>query len=1295
MDKIIFTDEQQKVIDAPIEDILVSAAAGSGKTTVLVQRIIEKILRGDYSLDQILVVTFTRDAASHMKQKIATELRNCINREGAAGGDRETVKKLRAELAKLPNSYIQTIDSFCTRVINEKSHVCADRKELKLVEAGAAVLGESELDLIMTQAASEAIEESYQELDPHFEELTHMFGDGRNDNGLAECLVKVYKRLRSMPDYMDICHDFVDKRKRADEEERVLGLEEVIDRIVETFAFVDDRTVSAVREYADYVSFLAKDKDNDERKEWFLALTDRVYEYTRKIIAAHNRHEDPKVLWKMIKDEAVIIGSEGDKYNGLPNSKADDTDEVQEFKLSFGPVAAVLLLLKKVIGIAKAPSGYGGVAEQYLPGSEITDILMRTPEEFLFLQRKRTDAVESFVGLIGNLDSRYAELKARVHGMDFPDQEHLAKLILSQEEAGEYYRNKFREIYIDEYQDNSALQDAIIELIARDDDRGNVFRVGDVKQSIYKFRYANPSRFIQRANELRREDTRGELFTLNCNHRSSVAILDLCNIVFEQLMCTKATEIEYNEEHRLNHPENKADGELPRVVLVNNYGIAKSNVTSDGQLHFRNFTPQAVQREIEYYMQKGIEPGQICVLTRSGKMAAQIAYYLGKADVPAFYAQELDIFADEEVHGICNILIAVANERRDEFLTGILLSAYRVSNFTLDELAEVHLYAAKREKYGRDLQLIDKLRIYAGALEEDVRYPSLQARICAFLDWFDDLRSDLVITDIGMLVDRIYRDTGVCAASVAAAEKFSLFKKWLISNFMRFGSDISAIATRLEDMKIKLGGSATVSQDVEYDDRVKCMTIHGSKGLEFDCVIIAELGSNTPGRSDDRLTFDKDMGFVTEDYSEEELSVYTSIESIARSSKERLSDISEDLRLLYVAMTRAKKNLSILAEANLDVEEPEDGKKKSKKGDSYGKMIRSVLRQPAKAISRQHWLTMNSRMVDAFIASLIRLRGADLILQRLNDCFNAGAYDGMVVPIDFEGLECVIYDDLPKPDQIDEADLLSGDTEDEPEGSETDIDNEEFVLLIQDDRQFDGELFAEGVDDKGMPIFPAYPYESASKIPFKVSVSQLQEDDRGELKPLNLKVQKFSHYVDRLNGDVGENAAETGTFVHRLLRFIDLAKSQTEADFRSEVDKLADLGIIRTQDKEKAYSFADDIVRFAQSDLGQRLAAADNAGRAEYEKPIVFEIPVSDTDHALAQGIIDCIFYEEDGEAVILDYKTDSMYGVEDSAEARSMVAMERHGIQIDCYAAAVQTAGISVKEKYLVLLRFGEYVKI
>ena len=1296
MGNVVFTKEQQAVIDAPIEDILVSAAAGSGKTTVLVRRIVEKILKGEYSLDQILVVTFTRDAASHMKQKIATELRSRIKKESSEGGDRETAKRLRSELAKLPNSYIQTIDSFCTRVINEKSYVCADREELKLVGSGATVLNESELELMMMQAAALAIDGSYgEEVDPHFEQLTHMFGDGRNDNRLAECLVKIYKRLRSMPDYIDLCDKRVALRKEADGNGIVLGLKEVVDRIAEMFAFVDDRTVSAVKEYAEYVTFKSKEKDDIERRQWFCDITDRVYDYTHKITAAHESGEDPKKIWKMIKDDAVIIGSEEDKYNGLPKAKEDDPDEVEEFKLYFGPIAAVLLLLKNILGIGKAPGGYGSVSEQYTLEKGITDILMRTPEEFLELQKARSDMTEAFVGLIKSMDKKYAELKARVHGMDFPDQEHLAKLILAQEEASEYYRNRFKEIYIDEYQDNSALQDAIIDLIARNDDNGNVFRVGDVKQSIYKFRYANPSRFIERADDLRDPGSPGELFTLNRNHRSRGAILDFCNVVFEQLMSNKATEIEYNEEHKLNYDESKAGGDLPRVVLVNNHGVAKSNVTTDGQLHYRNFTPMAVEREIEYYMNKGIEPGKICVLTRSGKMAAQIAFYLDEqVKIPAFYAQELDVFADEDIHGICNILISVANQRRDEYLAGVLLSGYRISNFTLDELASVQLFAAQNENGGGDYSLIDKLRLYVNGFPMDERHPDLYQRVCNFVDWFDDLRSDLVITDIGMLIDRIYRDTGVCAGSVAAAEKFSLFKNWLIGNFMRFGSDISAIASRLEDMKIKLGGSTTVSHDVEFDDRVKCMTIHGSKGLEFDCVIVAELGSTTPGKSDDRFTFDKDMGFVTEDYSEDELSVYTSIESLARSSKERLSDISEDMRLLYVAMTRAKNDLSILVEADLDMGMAEGGGK-GKKGSSCGSMIRSILRQPNTAISRQHWLTESGRMIDDFLASLLRLSGADPILQRLNNCFNGGNYAGMVVPIDFEGLECVIYDDLPMPDQIDESDITDNDGDEGSDEGIADPEDEEDVLVVYDRRVFDSELYTEGVDENGMPVFPEYPHEDASRYPFKVSVSQLQEDGIGDLSPLNLKVHSFSHYVDKLNGDVGESSRELGTFAHRLLRFVDLGNCLTEDGFMAEADKLIERGIIKTGDRLKAYGFSSDIVRFASSDLGRRLAAADRAGRAEYEKPIVFEIPLSGSDHALAQGIIDCIFYDEDGDAVILDYKTDTMYGVEDSADARRMEAMERHGIQIDCYAAAAETAGMRVKEKYLVLLRFGEYVKM
>ncbi len=1258
---MIPSDEQKLVIEAPIKNILVSAAAGSGKTTVLVSRIIDKICKAEFGVDDILVVTFTREAASNMCDKIEKGIKSKIASIRETGEQRDLLPVLEDQLDKLPNAYIQTIDSFCTRVVQEKGYVLAGSGKDRLLEPGNTVLDGNELDLIMDDAANAAIALSYspEYINDDFETLASMFGNGRTDDALAASLVESYKKLRSLPDYIDRAASMLERSLEYCEEGKILCLDKFTSAVLSLYSEIDDQRVAGLHELISQIQFVAK-KNNDRQDKWH-ELVDHYHDYTSHVIEVSKQGDDLETLKAILDIRAVSANENPDMYVGFPNGEPDD--DVRDMMELFGPIAAVFLFLRPLLASGKTPTKYKDSASIYKLPDDYSKIICCGADGLMDRQKKRVALAASYVDLIIRMDRFYEEFKAVVHGMDFPDQEHLALKILKTDEAGSYYRNKFREIYIDEYQDNSELQDAIIAQF----ENNNVFRVGDVKQSIYKFRYAEPSMFLDLLSRYKDHDG-GDLYILKDNYRSDKSILQFVNRIFYRIMGEEGAEIEYDDDQALNFPKvnvgTRADNDnVPHVAVV----------TRDKSGNNAQCIREGVLREVKRYIEAGYEPSDICILARKHKTASMIAGYLNDNGCHARYADEIGVFNDNDIHGLCNILIAAGNELRDEYIIGILLSGYRISNFTLDEVACVILYAKKRHMSGEPL--ITKLRIYASSDADDTD-ERLRERVALFVDWFDSLRNDLIITDISELTDRIYKDTGVGASS-EDPEKFILFKQWLCSNFMRYGSDISTIASRLEKMKIRLGDRTSVKIEDNSDGKIRCMTYHSSKGLEFPCVIVTELDAKVNSDKTGPVKFDPVYGTVIDDYDPQRVRIDSSLEKVFLEEDLKLGDNAELMRLLYVALTRAQNELSIVIPME------------SESFDSYKTLCEFLRYQTEDKCSRAFWLSCHG-MQNAFLAALLSFSGSDRLTKMISDVLYGGRGFKAGNMVDFDGF-VVDISSCSKAEEDDDSV-----EEDDADGSEeNDHNNEENTDTVLDtsSKKTTGviSLYADSYDEAGMPVFSPYPYENATGIPFKISVSQIVHYGVDGSLPINLEVNGLEHYLDIRDGIIDDSASSVGTFIHRILRFIDL--NRAAEDIESALDELIDDEIISAADRSKALEFGVGISEYASSELGKRLVASDVRGEAEYEKPVVFSVPEGD-DSVLVQGVIDCIFKEEDGTYTIIDYKTDR-FRKDITEEEMIEETIRKHKLQLECYAAAMRSSGKTIGRKYIYLIRYGKFVEI
>lgn len=1243
---IEFSEQQKKVIREGIDNILVSAAAGSGKTTVLVERIIQKIIKGEVTIDRLLVMTFTKAAAANMVSKIGKAFKEKIDSET----DPIVVKRLKDQLNLLPSAYIQSIDSFCSRVIREKG----SEFEGIDIEAGFPVVSGPELNVIMENAAREAISSKYlsfKDLESlkksDFYRLTCMFGDGRNDKALEANLVAVYKNLRSLPNYNEYIDGVIQSRHESDDSGRIIMLSDLIRKTVDYYSLVLISANKALDElpFADIV--------NETYYSGMEYIIRTIISEAESVCSFEGTSEEK---FEYIKDSLLRIKNLSLDKGG----KASD-----EFKAAVAPCVSIVFFAGSSV------SGMSGRAGNYLPKFSSDIYIKHGIDGLLDLQKKRTALLSEFKDLLLRMDDSFGKIKRMSRLIDFPDQEHYALKILSDPTIGSIYREKFCEIYVDEYQDNSSLQDRIVAQISNK----NVFTVGDVKQSIYKFRYANPGNFIQKSIDYKDETKgKGKLIPLNNNFRSTPEILDFVNIVFRQLMSSDATEIEYDESQYLNPPEGEVirGNDIPKVLHVRETTDKDAKPDSpfgaeadeESKIFGREF--KGVLSEVkEYLSNPQNKPEDICILTRTNKISRKITAYLNFLGIPAICNDSQNIYEDPDIASICALISVLGNEHRDECLVGVMLAGFRFSNFTVNELAEITLFCmnSNKEEDLLHMNLIVKVRAYANQ-----KHPSnlaLYNKVNDFLEVLENLRSESMIFEVGELVEKIYAETGILATvknrDLGDVSKLREFKNWMCSEFSGRSGDLNYISQVLDELKLGISDPAGFEYDLTSENSIRVMTSHKSKGLEYPFVIVTNLGKDLdkvdPRCPDRYIKFDEKVGFICYDYIEDDV-IYRipSFENDMYNDRHHLEVISEELRLLYVALTRAKKKLSVVLADKIT-------------GPDKVLCENSWVRGGEK-IGRDSHLSARKMSIELMLA-LGRLSSAEDLREELYSAPVPNVKDVSV----FNGVDVVVVD-------------------------ETELDVSYSIPEFEEVEHLKPNLCVSEFDEQGYPKFPVYKFEKSITAPAKTSVSELKreeqrlsysETDEVQKVAINLVVPDIRYFE---NKDSYSTASSKGTLIHNLLHFLDFrsiysdikAGKSTSDALKNEIEYLKEQGVIKDKMLPVIESFSNELQAFVSSKVFRRIAEAEINEKAWFERPMMFSLRVKDTDDdTLAQGVLDVMFMEGD-EAVIVDYKTDRIAS-DDEAEIKRILE-EKHKLQLDLYAASVEASGIKVKEKIIWLVR-------
>ena len=1246
-----WTKEQKRIIDLKNYNILVSAAAGSGKTAVMVERIITLVKNGE-NIDKFLVVTFTKAAAAGMKQKIQKSLIKAVqNKEG-------NVKHLRKQLSLLNRSMITTIDSFCMDVVKKNFH-------LTDVDPNFRVGDKSELSILLQDSVDEALEEEYSSINDNenFRKLVEGFTGNRGDDELSEIIQNAYKFILSFPD---------------------------------PFAWLGDSV--------DMLNVTGEDLKNSnwfsEIKSHIMLLLDGAKGYINTAVEICRESDGPSLyLDTLEKDMALVdnlinlINSDMEKF--MRALKAFKAPRADTFKEEEYPDVD----LEKQIEVSGSKNN-NSLRANYK--NIIASIKKLLPYDLEY--EKYADEINEMQGPIASLktliektDKNYKKKKKEKSIVDFNDLEHYALNILRTKndkgeyepsEAAEYYRKKFNYIFIDEYQDSNSLQEAIIEQIKREN---NLFMVGDVKQSIYRFRLADPSIFNNKYSsytmdgEELSDDATDVAINLNKNFRSRDEVLTATNFVFKNIM---TEEVEYDEKAALNTgSEFSVNTPVELHIIDKNAACDEDgqdqNTDNQDESNGDTDVKSLIDLEIESMETAELEAlfavkrirelmkEEICIAgkTEEGEKKTRKTEYkdivillrsvagwagifeerFSKEDIPFYYDGGKGYYEALEVKVVVNLLKLIDNIRQDIPLLSVMRSP--IGKFTTEELLEIRLKFTKERhfisalnkyiKLGRDNQefsqeLVNKLISFTENIF-DWSYRSRYSRLNDLI--WNILMETKYYNFAGALPNGKTRQANLRMLTDLAYD----FEKTSMRGLFKFLRYIEKIDKGSDDR----GQAKTLG---ENDNVVRLMSIHKSKGLEFPVVILCGLNKQFNLQDTrNKILMHKDYGIAPKFVSVDKR---TEKETLARDAirmKIKKENISEEMRVLYVAMTRAVDRL-IMAGTVSKLEQKE---RNWRRGHSKYFVYRGI--------SYMDWIC--GCLFDK------------VNFQDFNEIIAKGRWKDW-------NLKMITRSDL----------SLNVNEE---------INLWESRIAVMN--TFKTEENSPHYEEIGRRLSFKYPYMTSVNVPTKLSVTELKNLEDKEFTKLRYKIPtlvdafQYNEEADKFILDKKITGSEIGTLLHFVMEHLNLKEDLKKDSIINTIKQMEDKKLLTESEAKIAVNtYSEKIEGFFQSNIGKRII---NSPEVYREAPFVFRKKaaevlnsLNDYDLILVQGIIDCYFIENN-EAVIVDYKTDKIDETKDITPQINKLERE-YNDQIALYKEAVEKiTGKKVKECYLYLFSIGKEV--
>ncbi|MFP4697913.1 MAG: helicase-exonuclease AddAB subunit AddA [Eubacteriales bacterium] len=1219
-----WTLEQQKVIDTKKRNLLVSAAAGSGKTAVLVERIIKMISNEENPLDidKLLVVTFTNAAASEMKERIGQALEDALM-------DKPDNKHLQRQIALLQHASITTIHSFCLNILRSYFH-------LLNLDPTFRIADKTELTLLKTDILREVLERHYEEQDEKFFSLLESYSSNKSDEQLEELILRVHTFSISYP------------------WPKVWLRQQIKDFNISSV--VELEKTSWIKILKDYILNICKDlKQQMEKALALCKLEDGPFMYLEIIT------DELEQLDKIIKEELyenLYNQFSQLSFDNLPRKKSEKVEPALREQ-----VKNIRTKTKKTL-------------------ESIKELYFYQPFNIMIEDiNKVYPILNTLVELVIEFGDEYRKAKKEKNIVDFNDLEHFALELLVERDTNtgetnptlvaEELQNQFEEVLIDEYQDSNLVQETILNSVSKvSKGQPNIFMVGDVKQSIYKFRLAKPELFMEKYNKYTTEESNYQRIDLHKNFRSRKEVLDSVNFIFYQVMSKKIGGVDYNNESALyegmkyNLCENGDCGGATELHIIeaNNKDTGLDEVIdiTDKELEAKMIAKRIkeLMDTSNHYMVfdkqiGGYRPVQykdIVILLRTMSSWADVfVETLINEGIQAYSDTSSGYFDTIEVRTVMSLLKVIDNPRQDIPLISILRSP--VVGLTGEELSIIKSEYPNGDYYDALINIIEQ------PFEHQ-----LNQQCKDFIKKLKEWRERVPYTSIYDLIREIYEDTNYYdyisimpggkqrqANLDMLIEKAHQFEKSSyrgLFNFIRF-------IDRLKKYNLDFGEASILG---ENEDLVRIMSIHKSKGLEFPVVFVSGLGKALNKQDlHQNIVIHPDLGFGP-DYVNYELRYKRgTLAKRAIQKQLELEGLSEELRILYVAFTRAREKLILTGTVS----------SRTSLEKRLEKWVMACLEEK-KELSYS-LVTEASNYLDWVVPSLIRHKSAKKLLEKAgrqidisNELYNEDVHFN---------IEIFSIDDMVEKDLMEKI---------ESEWLEEQLNNWDDEIVY--DKKIKEEV-------KRRLIWQ-YPYKEEVNVHVKMSVSELKKRERQEETP-PLFVEKETMETKEitkpkfLEEEYKLSPAEKGTIIHKAMQYIPLDKLCNYNDIRKTLEIMEEKGFISEQERKSV--FIKDLLAFSKTVLYKRMINAQKNNNLYKEKQFLLGIKACELDKCLKsdelvliQGVIDCFFEGEEG-IVLVDYKTDYV------KERQEQILINRYNKQLQYYQKAIeQITGKTVKEKII-----------
>ena len=1191
-----WTHEQEQAIYKNKSNILVAAAAGSGKTAVLVERIINKIINEKIDIDKLLVVTFTNAAAAEMRERIL----NAIYKKIDESENEAEQQNLQKQVTLLNKASICTIDSFCLDVIRNNFFEIDVSPNFRIADT-------SETELLKLETLEELFEEKYEEQNKQFQELVKTYTSYRDDEPLKDLILKIYSYISSSPYPREWLCNAVEKfniEENTPFEKTQWGkilLEEMKEELQDDIAILESeaRKLSVEKDLILFQKTLENDIAELQKLNANLDNWNKAYTIANSV---------EFIVWPRTKTD---LQEKENAKNIRDTVKKKFKDKAEK------------------IFVSDSEEAIQDIKEMYNILSNLKNIILEFDDRFLAKKKER-------------------------NMLDFSDVEHMALQILVKErEDGKHertdvakkYMKEFEEIAIDEYQDSNLVQEYILNAVSRGN---NIFMVGDVKQSIYRFRQARPELFLEKYKtyNLENANEKGLKIQLFKNFRSRENVLDFTNLVFKNIMSEALGEIEYSEDEYLNlgatWNETKLENEIDIIdtsEMEPNQNYEENEIEEeienieDIELEAK-FVANKIKKLIDSKFQvfdlkkqkmRNITYKDIVILLRSTKGKAPVyEKELMEKNIPVYSDMSSEYIDSLEIQTILSLLKIIDNPMQDIPLVAVMRSC--IGKFTDNELIEIRLADENSDFY-------TAVRKSKMSVEQELR-----EKIENFLNKIENWRNEQEYLSLDELIWKIYEDTnflnymGILPnGNLRQANLKMLFeraKQYESASFKGLFNFIKFI----ERLSLSSGDLSSAKMIGENEDVVRIMSIHKSKGLEFPVVFLTNSSSkfNLMDLNKDIL-LDQDLGLGVKYINYDMQLKYDTLTKLALKSKGLNASLSEEMRILYVALTRAKEKIYIVGKSNDFIKQKEN--------------IENMIR-----IYKDNNQKLNPILVKKYRSYL-------------------------------EWILLVYFSNIDKINKISSLNIYKK----EELIKELNTNEKEEINIIEFIEEKSKNVKKEDLSKLEKELNFKYKFEQATTIPSKTSITAIAHRDMDAAKNF---ITHEGDYLEPIKEDSSESnivefpipkflineeeekvtPSKRGTIVHLCMKNLDFSKDYELEDIKKLIKSLVDKEIISKKEADVVNPY--QILNFTKSNIWKELKIAKEYYK---EEPFYINVPANEIENIecdesiLAQGIIDLYYITSDNKLVLLDYKTDFVKNGEEE------VLIKRHTPQLMLYKQALE----------------------